>query len=373
MQAIEPGKGGLIRCADLWGASALREDDPDLEVFDDVLYLPYRHEGRWGLFDGHGALIRAATDWRGPQNQTIDQIPEIPDDAGPAAQADDAELIYAGRFNPHFGHFLVETLPRLWWLARRDRRGRKLLMHGDGDPAGWFARGFAAGIWRALGLAPADLAVFARPTRLRRVIVPAPSLQQQSFVHEVFGLLCRNIGGAMLRDADLTPSPTPVYLSKSRLDLGVHVFANEEALEARLGASRIEIVHPETLTLAEQVRLFETRPAILGTTGSAFHASIFARATPRQITLSPHREINSNFALFDHVSGNRTEHYHQPGTADLGPSERHHARHLLPDPTGAADALLRLLDEGIGSPAEPARSTAMSMVARALATLRRRW
>lgn len=376
--ATTEARAHLVRCDTFWGASALREGDPPTVAAVDAIYTPYDHGSRWGVFDSSGRPIPAATDFRGPSNLPIDQVAEISGAIDEAPWASDDEYVYAGRFNPHFGHFLVETLPRLWWLARQDRQSRKLLMHGAGTPEGWFGRDFASRIWGALDLAPADIAVFDRPTRIRQLSVPAPALQQQTYVHDVFGLLCRTVGARMLRHADLTRKDVPVYLSKSKLDLGVHVFVEEEALEARLAEAGVEIVHPQHLGLDAQVRLFETRPAILGPTGSAFHACIFARETPRQMTLSPSRAINANFALLDRVSGNRTEHFHQEGTVDLGPSERYHARHALADPRAAADDLLRLLNE-VGVPPQAAQepigeidAPPHSFLSRALNALRRR-
>lgn len=246
----------LLRCERFRGVCDIRSGDPPIQTLSNVVYTPYDHGRRWGIFDEHRQPVTGCLDRREPHDLLIDQIPEIPGGIEDVPWAPDEEYIYGWRFNLHFGHFLVETLPRLWWLAQEPLNGRKILMHGDGDASGWFECGFARTIWSALGISPENLSPFDKPVRIRQLRVPLPSLQQQTYGHEAFGRLCRQIGASLLNGKTSKNNSTPVYLSKTKLDLGVHVIANENIVEARLAADGIEIIHPQFLSLDAQIELF---------------------------------------------------------------------------------------------------------------------
>jgi capsular polysaccharide biosynthesis protein len=187
--------------------------------------------------------------------------------------------------------------------------------------AGTFFHGypFASAIASALGLTPNDFVFFDRPVRIRKLIVPRPSFQQQAFAHRVYGELCRRAGRALLGDAPVRPDPRPVWLSKTRLSAGVRRWNNEGEVEGVLEKFGVEIAYPEQMTFQEQVRLFASRSVICGTAGSAFHTSIFAPNRGRRVLIHPAPVINSNFRLFDALSGDEAVHVHVPAA-----ESRHH-------------------------------------------------
>jgi capsular polysaccharide biosynthesis protein len=69
----------------------------------------------------------------------------------------------------------------------------------------------------------------------------------------------------------------PVYLSRSRLPDRAYRcdVINETELEARLESSGVLVVHPQELTLAEQVEMINTHSVFIGPWGSALHGIVF--------------------------------------------------------------------------------------------------
>lgn len=326
--------------AAVWGEYEIREPNPAIEVHENVYYVPHQDFTAWGIFDSSDQIVEASVDIA--HGQPIAQVltsahryADIREDAP------DAEYIYGGRFHPHFGHFLVEALPR-YWSIRPGAPRPKVLVHTNAC-SNYFAHfPHARAIFAALGIGPGDFAYFDEPRRIGKIIIPRPSFQQQVWAHRAFGRMCRFAGLQMLGGYPPRVNDRPVYLSKSRLAGGVGRVANEAELEAVLERNGVEIVYPETVAFPEQVRLFAGRSTILGTAGSAFHTSIFAPPAGRQIQLCQENTINSNMRMFDALNGNHVLHYHQPGS-EMRDGTAFMREAWLPDPVAAAEDLLRLI------------------------------
>lgn len=334
---------GLVRLEAVWGSHYLIERPPALERRRNLLYLPWGPEQRWGVFDEDGLALAAAWE-HGPLGSPIppahtafrlDQPLAVEAALARTAEVVREPLIYGGRVHTHFGHFLMETLPR-WWSARGRRR---ILVHGAADLEAWWVTPWVAELLGALRLSAADFVRFDRPTLCRDLHVPAPSLRAQAYAHRVFGRLCRDMGDRLLAGRRLQPGGPPVYLSKSRLPTGVNGLIDEAVLEARLAAGGVEIVHPELMTTADKAALFATRPAVLGVAGSGFHLGLFAPPMARQLRLTLGPMVNSGHKLADALSGCDAVDLHQPGTEAVG-GGAFQANWRLPDPQGAAAALL---------------------------------
>ncbi|KAB7782442.1 glycosyltransferase family 61 protein [Methylorubrum populi] len=336
-----------VRCRDMFGTANLRHGDPATRTVFDAIYTPFRRDERWGVFEASRDTVEACIDYREPHYHLMYQKPIYPDSAINVPLAPEDRYIYGGRFNPHYGHYLVESIPRLWRIAREGLAGRKILMHGEGDPTGWLQLDHVRTTWEGLGLTQDDFAHFDYPVRIRELTVPLPSLQQQTFAHPVFGELCRKIGQSVLGTLAERPiNTTPVYLSKTRLGSGVNVVVGEDVVEQRLAAEGFDIIHPQELSLREQIALFDERSVILGTAGSAFHTSVFSSRPSRQIAISPINSVNSNYVLFDKLSYTETEQYYQIGTHDIGGNEHFLTRRKLADPIVAAENLIRITRDG---------------------------
>ena len=132
----------------------------------------------------------------------------------------------------------------------------------------------------------------------------------------------------------------PVYLSKSRLALGVSRLRNEDALCAALARRGVDIAFPETLGLPALVRLLSERRIVLVTTGSAFHTAAFAAPGRRIVGLNWAPHLNANFPLLDGLNGTRGRYYH-PAGSEAGPDDGFHFGWSVPDPEGVAEELVR--------------------------------
>ncbi len=127
-------------------------------------------------------------------------------------------------------------------------------------------------------------------------------------------------------------------------------FANEAAVTEILAREGVEILHPEAMSFAEQVRLFARRRVVAGSLGSALHTALFAPPGRRVVALSPGPVINPTFLLVDALCGNAVSYLHQPGTAELEPDAAFGSRQALADPRTVADGLLRQMARMAAAP-----------------------
>ncbi|CAN5288352.1 hypothetical protein BH10PSE4_BH10PSE4_08730 [soil metagenome] len=343
----------LFKSTSVWGDELLLPSSLAAPVIEGAVFAPkitagaYDFDAGWGIYDAANDRVEAATYRRGPGINYVGQGPRLTFPAAEIAAAPCAHAIYGGVAHTHFGHFLVSTLARLW-VAGTDRAppGTKYLFHMDRGPAEWFALPFVADCLRALGIFEEDILPLARPTRFDALTVPEPSFEETRAFSPAFRETALAIGRTLRAERVVEPG-RPVYLSKERLAGGVKKFANESELVERLRAGGVIIVHPETLSLAQQVSLFQDASVVVGSLSSAFHTSIMSPSRTRLIGLNHDANILSTFTMIDRLTGNPALYVHQnAGFADGG-DPHFMATFQLPDPRGAAEDLLRIIDNDL--------------------------
>ena len=306
----------LKRCAESWGGCRVIGADPEISHHSGVAYFPFKHGNNWGIYDLHGRLITDTVDLHGPQGNRRDDQPETIDRSllVELQEAPDAIYIYGGFINPHYGHFIVNSLARQWPRARGPQPKIKVLCHGPANPDHWFGRPFIRAIFNALGLVRDDFVTFDRPTMIPRLIVPVTAMREQHHVHAVFGDLCGRIGRNLLGAEHTICEARPAYLSKAGLKSGVGRIVNEVRIVEILDREGVEIVFPEQLDLPSQIRLFAERDNICGIAGSALHTQAFWPSRGRVSMISATPGPNSNFFLIDLACKLRVDYFFPPGS-----------------------------------------------------------
>ena len=327
-----------------WGEAEVRVEDPPVEVHEGAYSLPFRHGGQWGLFDAADASIEAAVDRFLPDSQLMGQDPtSYLRGAEITETLPEGDYLYGGRFNAHFGHYLVESISRLWPLAQGRAPGQKIIMHGDVNPQWWFAHPWVSDVFGGLGLSQDDFVHLDRPFRIPRVTIPHTSFHQQKYASQAYRSLCQVIGRRLLGDAPLVKNDQPVWLSKSRLQNGVRRVSNETEIEAELRANGVEVIYPEELSFTEKIRMFGTR-TVCGSIMSAMHVTIFSPVAGRQIWLHPYYSINTNFILVDKLHDNDVVYLHPAGSHEFTKGDRFMIMAEIAEPRRVAAELLEMLN-----------------------------
>jgi hypothetical protein len=332
-------------CAELWGAAHVIQRDPGYEVHQHVSYVPIGCSDPWGIYDHGGRIVHAATDYRentfSSHGQSLEHVlsPSFHDRAR-------GTFIYGGKISNHYGHFLVNTLPRLWNIGKIRTPNTPILCHGEGGPADWFNIPFLAQAFSTLGLSPGDFVAFDAPTIVETLVVPRTSFQEQYAGHVVYGQLCREISERLCPSASLTSDDRPIYYSKSQLTSAVGVIVNESEIDDVMRSEGVEVVYPERLSFLEQIKLMASRKNIMGSAGSFLHTSLFCPG--RSITcLNVSLQINSNFLIIDQLSENFSTYHHPEDIQVLDKKERFLTARYLPNAKDRAYELLEVMKSKI--------------------------
>jgi capsular polysaccharide biosynthesis protein len=209
---------------------------------------------------------------------------------------------YAGHLLHVFGHLLLEMLPRFWpaldfgefdqVLFRPARAGRN-----SGSPD---FEPYERDTLIALGVDPEQVVLVGdRPLVVEDLTVSTPALVLKYGVDPAILVAFDRLRSAFAGTGGDTDRR--VYLSRTRLTDGYRKATNEDAIETMFEGAGFEIVHPQELTLAEQVATVAAATAIAGCDGSALHLGAFAR--PGTVLLAIDSRVVVNQFMLDRVRG----------------------------------------------------------------------
>jgi len=226
--------------------------------------------------------------------------------------------IYAGYIFSHYGHFLTESLARLWPLLLKER----ILESGIDFPVKLL---FSIGT--EMPLCEANTALLRGlqeifdcrvllmddPTYVGHLLVPELAMVHNWKLYKVFASLAAELGRAVVKTGN---SSMPngmgrfIYLSRRKLDPIVRNILNEHELERELHNEGFTIVHPEKLTLADQIRTLNAAEVVVGSIGSSFHTMLLSEVRGKTFVYFAHGEVNRNFVNIDAVTGARSHYVH---------------------------------------------------------------
>ncbi|MGZ8407539.1 MAG: glycosyltransferase family 61 protein [Caulobacteraceae bacterium] len=280
--------------------------EPPLLRLRDVLMLP-KHDA---LYTREGVRIdESLLSWLdADMPPVIDHKAELVENRAPAAiQIPEAPhvvtqtTVFLGRFQNHFGHLITDGLCRFWALARVPRTTR-LAMSNLGRSH--LDEGLARTLFEAAG-APLERFQFVKhPTLFRDLILPLPALQRGRRLYRGYDRPHRRIARRLTAGYRNPLLDRPVYLSRSALPEAQRTrrIDHEEMLEERVTKEGYVIIHPELLSLRDQIYLFQQNRPVIGVIGSAVHTALFRngwRKKPLAVLTGP--GAKGRFILTDAV------------------------------------------------------------------------
>ena len=202
----------------------------------------------------------------------------VPDlDEEPFAEMQPGRWMFAGIGRHHFGHFLVETLIRLWAAGyyREELDGIVVIPNRGVD--------FSLAIDRRFGpflsLLTDGLAVHLpkHPTRYETLLLPSPGFGPLGWItgtpvfrREIRARVAARIG---------PQGSDNVYISRTILHKDDKLVDQEAKIEAVMRKAGYDIFHPEQHSIADQLSRYMSAKTLVGAEGSAFHLAPFAMQT----------------------------------------------------------------------------------------------
>jgi hypothetical protein len=206
----------------------------------------------------------------------------------------ECDAVYGGILFEHFGHFVAESVHRLWLLKLLTGQDVRVVFH-VGIRHGTFRTAlpsFAVDILESLNVDSSALLLLDRPLRFSRLYVPtqarflgrAPVIPDYS--EKFFGYHPGSFGRRL-------------YVSRSNY-LSQGSYFGERLVERTLAAHGFEVIYPETLAPSHLVRAVRDASEIVFAEGSAIHLlEICGRIDARVLVVM--RRSNKFRAIFEPV------------------------------------------------------------------------
>ena len=218
-------------------------------------------------------------------------------------------LLFIGHFydTQGYGHWITEGLARFWVLAAPPNStvpGFRVL--GSQFPVRSFVRSSRFQGWRhafrVFGVTRTDRLVCRSVVKAPLIIVPRCSVELGLTLHAAHLEVTRTIARHLLRDGATKQNARPVYLSRTRLRYSQRTILGEEAVEQYCRSRGFLVVHPERMSLRNQVQLFNTHETFVGVLGSAFHSTLFRLVGPaRHVYLYDSGRARPTYRLIDEL------------------------------------------------------------------------
>jgi capsular polysaccharide biosynthesis protein len=219
--------------------------------------------------------------------------------------------VYLGLLHFHFGHFLLESLPRAWYLEQAEPDA-VLLFHGHGKPT--YLPPFAAAIFDALAVDPERIRVAGGDLKVDRLILPASQYWQGIKASPGMCVVFDRIREKVLRARPkATGTPPRVYFTRRNLGAQIEGAGPRRAIENEVEAEAFfrrlgyEVVAPEMLPFDEQVAIAANATHIAGPSGSALHLVLF-NDNPATKLIELRTKPAVNQLLISAIRGNQAFH-----------------------------------------------------------------
>ena len=272
-------------------------DPPAVSVVEDAIFIPNgygsnsdRSKFAGGIVKPDGQPVETAQMHRKGGKRLGGPIEPV---AVVAERELDEDIIYLGSLFNHYGRVLLESLARVWYLSDVDPSVKVVFTNANSAQAAhapWVPK-----LLSMFGIPPERILGLEEPTRLRRAMVPEPLFEQFYSAHEDMVRPFRQVAERVAGDVGM--SEQPLYLSRSRLTSRQRPVVGEVELEDLLREQGFAIAYPETMTIADQVRLINGRADIFSSLGSAAHNILFALGKPRLHLLASRDDIPANYFL----------------------------------------------------------------------------
>lgn len=256
-------------------------------------------------------------------------------------------VLFAGYYYNHYGHFITESISRLWALGS----------HLDVDKIIFVMGGVIPGrkrddiIHDIMPEGVPEVEILEQACSFREVLVPQPGFVIRRSFNENYWNWLREVSLRVLDPEEHNSVDTPLYLSRSDTPHTRRYAYGEKELEEGLRQSGVCVVQPEKLNFADQIRMVAKHKTVIGLEGSQLHSMMFTMGKKNTVQLD-FRKVNPNYIIIDEMLGNEA-HYpllkvpsvYQNFVLGRGVDEPY-----VFDPQKAADAISSVLGVKITTP-----------------------
>ena len=199
-------------------------------------------------------------------------------------------VVFGGVIFSHFGHFILESLTRLWWLLENPDCNLKVVFisHLEGAPPSSFFWEFM----RMLDLEDDRIFIVDKPSQFKSIIIPDQSAYIGLGYTDKFIDIYNKI-----RDSVEPAAHRKIYLTRTQLPrqdtVGEKYFMR---YYEKLG---FKAIAPEKLPLEEQIAIMAGAEEVVCVSGTLQHLALFCRDGVKQTVLQRHVKLLPIFRIVD--------------------------------------------------------------------------
>ena len=186
-------------------------------------------------------------------------------------------VIWGGKLTGHFGHFITDTMSRLWYAIKNRDLEYKLAFIADNRFDGF--KPFHIEMFEQLGIETERILTVDRPTKFKEIIIPKPSwYTMRGFNKELFPIAYN----AAVKD--IKPKERKkIYISRSKFHKS-DMF-NESYFQNFFEEQGFITICPEQIPLKEQLAYIVGADEVATTIGTLSNLALFAKQNTKLICL----------------------------------------------------------------------------------------
>lgn len=245
------------------------------------------------VYDADGALVRESL--RFPDKHRARDPKSLVMVQGLKIERRIRRALYLGHAFTHFGHFLIETVPALWWAKHVDDDVALIFHPFDEAGRNVFAEtAHGRDCLALLGLSPDRIVMATGDLAVEELLLPPRHYDMRTGPRYDFREIYRTLTAAARRSQPKAAA-SRIYLSRRRLKWRLRRVSNDAAVERRMARRGFAIAHPQHMSLVAQINAAASADLVAGVDGSALHLSVFMRPGSRMLVLQTKRRRTIHF------------------------------------------------------------------------------
>lgn len=213
--------------------------------------------------------------------------------AYPRQKVRNQRVLYCGFMRYEWGHFLVNSMSRLWYILKNPDEYFDKLIFCLPSSSQFTLTGNFKELLTILGVID-KIELISETTAFREVLVPDLSWSLQRYYSEEFNLVYDTVCTRVLATDNFHIRHKKIFLTRSGLNKARLSEIGIEMLDEFFSRNGYEIIYPERLSLSEMVSILHHADEVAGASGTTVHNILFGRKGQR-LVVAERNVINNDF------------------------------------------------------------------------------
>lgn len=207
------------------------------------------------------------------------------------------EVIYLGYFIKQWGHFLVDFIPRLWWLVNNYDNQKIIYLARDSKS---IIDGNYLRLLELFGIHKDRIECIHSITSFKKIIIPEMSINRpDSYSSEYLKIIDRIVE----KTPDITLNYEKVYFTRTKLKKACNSELGEIDVESFFKKNGFKVLAPEKCSLELQINIFRKCKEIASLSGTIPHNIVFGTSDTKLIIINKTVRINTTQIILNKLIG----------------------------------------------------------------------